>query len=258
MNMFNLFKERPLDVKAIRNILLQSIKEKLQRAQGGEGANIMGVYIFISCSDAEKHLYEAAVFENVPGKFKTEEVQKIADDYAITLSPSFKFEVAFTDEFPPQAEAVKDINAAIFISTKKSGIGNNISRAFINVLNGEAENDTYLIDPACGRINIGRETKVQAAGNYMRRNAIAFKPSEANRSVSRQHAHIEWEAGSGSFLVFADEGGIPPNNKMKVRTPEGALIKMQAIEVGHRLQQGDQIILGDSAVLEFTYSGSNQ
>ena len=89
----------------------------------------------------------------------------------------------------------------------------------------------------------------------MRRNAIAFKPSEANRSVSRQHAHIEWNADSGSFLVFADEGGIPPNNKMKVRTPEGALIKMQAIEVGHRLQQGDQIILGDSAVLEFSYSG---
>jgi hypothetical protein len=258
MNMFNLFKERPHDVKAIRNILLQSIKEKLQRTQGGEGANIMGVYIFINCSDAEKHLYEAAVFENVPGKFKTEEVQKIADDYAITLSPSFKLEVAFTDKFPPQADPVKDIKAAIFISTKKSGLGNNVNHAFIMVLNGEAENDTYLIDPACGRINIGMEAKVQAAGNYMRKNAIAFKPNEINRSVSRQHAHIEWEADSGSFLVFADEGGIPPNNKMKVRTPEGALIKMQAIEVGHRLQEGDQIILGDSAVLEFTYSGGNQ
>jgi hypothetical protein len=30
---------------------------------------------------------------------------------------------------------------------------------------------------------------------------------------------------------------------------------MQAIEVGHRLQEGDQVILGDMAVLEFTYSG---
>ncbi len=95
---------------------------------------------------------------------------------------------------------------------------------------------------------------VQAAGNYMRKNAIAFKTDEVNRSVSRQHAHIEWEAGSGSFLIFADEGGIPPNNKIKVRTPEGSLIKMQATEVGHRLQEGDQVILGDSAVLEFSYS----
>ena len=253
--MFNLFKERPHDVKAIRNILSQFIKEKLQRAQGGEGANIMGVYLFINCSDAEKHLYEAAVFASIPGKFKMEEVQKIADDYAITLSPSFKFEIAFTDKFPPQADLVKDIEAAVFISTNRSGLSNKKHRAFIKVLNGEAEKETYPIESAIGRINIGREARVQAAGNYMRKNTIAFKPDEMNRSVSRQHAHIEWEADSNSFLIFADEGGIPPNNKMKVRTSEGILIKMQAIEVGHRLQEGDQIILGDAAVLEFTYSG---
>ena len=257
MQLFNLFKERPHDVKSIRNILLQSIKEKLQRAQGGEGANIMGVYLFINCSDAEKHLYEAAVFENVPGKFKMEEVQKIADDYDITLSPSFKFEATFTDKFPPQADRLKEINAAVFISTKKSGLTNKQHKAFIKVLNGEAEQEKYLIDSGIGRINIGREARVQAAGNYMRKNTIAFKPNETNRSVSRQHAHIEWEPDSGSFLVFADEGGIPPNNKMKVRTSEGILIKMQAMEVGHRLQEGDQVILGDLAVLEFTYSGDD-
>jgi pSer/pThr/pTyr-binding forkhead associated (FHA) protein len=252
--MFNLFKARPHDVKSIRNILLQFIKERLQRAQGGEGANIMGIYLFFNCSDAEKHLYEAAIFAHTPGKFKTEEVQKMADDYAITLSPSFKFEVSFTDKFPQQADVIKDINAAVFISTKKSGLSNNKNRAFIKVLNSDAERETYLIDSGAGRINIGREVLVQATGNYMRKNTIAFRANETNRSVSRQHAHIEWEADSGSFLIFADEGGIPPNNKMKVRTTEGVLIKMQAIEVGHRLQEGDQVILGDVAVLEFTYT----
>lgn len=245
-------------MKSIRNTLLQYIKERLQRAQGGEGANIMAVYIFINCGEDEKHLYEAAVYADVPGKFKAEEVQRIADDYAITLSGAFKLEISFTDKFPPQAIPVKDIDAAVFISTKRSGLSNKQNKAFIKILNGEAESCTYLIDSNHGRINIGRESQVQAAGNYMRKNSIAFKPVETNRAVSRQHAHIEWEADSGSFLVFADEGGIPPNNKMKVRTPEGALIKMQAIEVGHRLQEGDQIILGDTAVLEFTYSGEEQ
>jgi hypothetical protein len=253
--MFNLFKERPHDVKAIRNILLQFIKEKLQRMQGGEGANIMGIYLFINCSDSDRHLYEAAVFSGMPGKFKTEEVQKIADDYAIKLSPSWKFEISFTDKYPLQADIANDINAALFISTRKSGLGNKKSRAFIKVLNGQAEKKAYTIDSSSGRINIGREALVQATGNYMRKNAIAFTSGDTNRSISRQHAHIEWEAGSGSFLIFADEGGIPPNNKMKVRTTEGAMIKMQAIEVGHRLHEGDQVILGDSAVLEFTYSG---
>jgi pSer/pThr/pTyr-binding forkhead associated (FHA) protein len=255
--MFNLFKERTQDVKGIRNILLQFIKERLQRAQGGEGGNIMGIYLFINCSEAEKHIYEAAVFANIPGKFKTEEVQKIADDYALTLSPSFKFEVSFTNTFPPQADLVKDIDAAVYISTKRSGLSNKNNSAFIKVLNGDAERVAYLIDSGSGRINIGREIRVQAPGNYMRKNAIAFKANDVNRSVSRQHAHIEWENNSGSFLVFADEGGIPPNNKMKIRTTEGVLIKMQAVEVGHRLQEGDQIILGDLAVLEFTYSGDD-
>ena len=254
--MFNLFKEKPLDVKTIRNNLLQFIKEKLQRVQGGEGSNIMGIYLFINCSDAEKHLYESAMFLNIPGKFKTEELQKMADDYAITLSPSWKFEVSFTDQYPAQADIASNINAAIFISTRRSGLINKKRRAFIKVLSGLAENDHYLLDATLGRINIGREAKVQAAGNYMRKNTIAFTSQDtANRSVSRQHAHIEWEQDSNSFLIFADEGGIPPNNKMKIRTSEGVSIKMQAIEIGHRLQEGDQVILGDSAVLEFSYSG---
>ena len=33
---------------------------------------------------------------------------------------------------------------------------------------------------------------------------------------------------------------------------------MQAIEVGHRLEEGDQLILGDAAVLEFSYAGEEK
>src|SRR5690242_12638735 len=105
--MFNLSKEKTHDVKSIRHILLQNIKEKLQNVQGGEGGNIMGIYLFINCNEYNKHLYESAVYSNSPGKFKTEEVQKIADDYAISLSSSLKMEVSFTNLFPPQAELMK-------------------------------------------------------------------------------------------------------------------------------------------------------
>jgi hypothetical protein len=196
----------------------------------------------------------------MPGKFKTDEIQRMADDYAIKLPESWKFEVQYTDKFPEQAYISNELNTALFLTTKKAGLTNR-SHAYIKILNGNAEKETYLIDSASGKINIGRETKAQVASGFVRKNNIAFvSPGsmEMNQSVSRQHAHIEWEPGSGSFLAFADAGGIPPNNKTKIRTVDGLSIKMQAIEVGHRLEEGDQIILGDAAVLEFSYTGEEK
>lgn len=256
--MFKLFKEPAADVKKIRNILLQFIKEKLQRAEGGEGANINGIYLYVNCNESERYLYESAVHAANPEKFRNE-VQRIADDYAIQLPVSWKYEIAFTDKFPEQSYVATEIKTALFISTRKAGIINKKSCAYIRILGGNAEKEMYVLEPSKEKINIGREAKAQLNGGFVRKNSIAFTASgsmDINRCVSRQHAHIEWEPSSGSFLIFADEGGIPPHNKMKVHTAEGSFIKMQAIEVGHRLKEGDQVILGDKAVLEFTYSGS--
>ena len=256
--MLDLFKNRSKDVKEIRNSLLQFIKEKLQKTEGGEGANITGIYLFINCTETERYLYESAVFADKPGKFKTEEVQRIADDFAIMLPPSWKFETSFTSEYPAGSYKANDIDAALFISTKKAGATHKKAAAYIKILNGEAEKEIYKIESSSGKINIGRESKVQTADGFFRKNAIAFISSgnnEANRSVSRQHAHIEWEPESGSFFIFADEGGIPPNNKMKIRSPGGTPVKMQATEIGHRLQEGDQVILGEAVVIEFSFKG---
>lgn len=256
--MFDLFKGRPGDVKEIRNNILQFIKEKLQRFEGGEGHNITGLYLFINCPESEKHIYESAVYFDNADKFKTEELQRIADDYAISLPSTWKFEIAFTNDFPEGAYKADDVHAALFISTKKAGATHKKAQAYIKVLNGHAEKEIYTIDSTNGKINIGREAKVQTADGFFRKNNIAFVASEsteANRSVSRQHAHIEWEPESGSFFIFADEGGVPPHNKVKVRSVGGVPVKMHATEIGHRLQEGDQVILGESVVLEFTYSG---
>ena len=256
--MFDLFKGRPKDVKEIRNNILQFIKEKLQRFEGGEGKNITGLYLFVNSPEAEKHIYESALYFDTPDKFKSEEVQRIVDDYAISLPAGSRFEISFVNEFPKDSFKSDDAHVALFISSKKAGVTHKKGQAYIKVLNGHAEKETYLIESSAGKINIGREAKVQTADGFFRKNNIAFVAGEnleANRSVSRQHAHIEWEPESGSFFIFADEGGVPPNNKVKVRSVGGLPIKMHATEIGHRLQEGDQVILGESVVLEFTYSG---
>jgi hypothetical protein len=258
--MFDFFKKgnRPTDIKAIRSAILQFIKDQLQKAEGGEGGNIKGLSLYITSRQEEKHLYEAAIYLEEEGRFKEEEVQKIADDYAISLPENWLLEIEFVEIAPPEALKAADVEVALFISTKSKPKVHAAASAVIRVLNGEAEKETYTINSSLGNINIGRERKVQTADGFYRENLIAFpdrSKNESNRSVSRQHAHIEWDAEAGAFYIFADEGGIPPYNKMKVRAVGGSPVKLQTTQVGHRLHEGDQIILGESALLEFRNKG---
>ncbi|OIQ65789.1 hypothetical protein GALL_526500 [mine drainage metagenome] len=55
-------------------------------------------------------------------------------------------------------------------------------------------------------------------------------------------------------MIFADDGGVPPRNKIKVRSALFEnLVKLHSVGIGHKLAEGDQVILGESAVLEFSY-----
>jgi hypothetical protein len=261
--MFDLFKKgeegNTKDVKSIRDKLLQFIKEQLQKVEGGEGNNIKGLHLFIHCSETEKHMYEAAVYFDDEKRFKDEEVQKIADDFAIDLPENWTMEVSFSETVPPEAIPIPGIQAALFIQTRKRTLIKSAT-AYVRILNGEAEKEEYTITSTSGKVTIGREKKVQTKEGFFRINTIAFPAGathEANKFISRQHAHIEWNNDTGTFLLFADEGGIPPSNKIKVKSGGFALLKLQTMEFGHQLQEGDQIILGDSAVLEFSYKAEH-
>src|ERR1700709_1356521 len=215
--MFNIFgqgKDTPNDVKYVRDVLLRAIKENLQKAEGGEGRNIKGINLFINVNAAEKHMYEAAVYHDDPQQFK-DEVQRIADNFDIGLPQNWAMEIVFTAGFPTEAIGLKDVPAAIFIRTKDHMIKKS-GDAYIRILNGQAEKPEYHITSRDGKLNIGREVKTQVEGGFFRTNHIAF-PGEfdnnANKYISRQHAHIEWNNDKGCFMLFADEGGIPPGNK---------------------------------------------
>ncbi len=90
----------------------------------------------------------------------------------------------------------------------------------------------------------------------MRENTIAFSSSsqdKSNKYISRQHAHIEWNKEVGAFFLYPDEGGVPPRNKIKVQANDGSIIRLQTTKVGHQLAEGDQIVLGEMALLKFSY-----
>jgi len=251
---FNTESESPQDVKSLRDALLRSIKEELQIVEGGEGKHIRGMQIFITCAENEKHVYESAVYIEEPSLFKME-VQRIADDFAIDLPSGWTLEITFTEDFPVEAKKLNDISAALFIKTRQQTIQKS-GTAYIRVLSGQAEKDEYPISSASGKITIGREKRAQTDDGFFRLNTIAFPGdcgNDCNKYISRQHAHIEWNNDAGCFMIFADEGGVPPKNKVKIKSMEDDNpIKLNSTHIGHRLQEGDQIILGETAVIEFS------
>ena len=259
--MFDFFKKDEAaspDVKTLRQALLLFIKDGLKKWEGGEGAGVKGLQLFVSPSAGEKHLYEAALYADDADKFKNEEVQRIADDYAIDLPADWKLEILFAETLPDEAEKAKDLPVALHVSTKKAPVLTALTTAFLRVMNAEAEKELYTISDKSGKVYIGREKKVQTPEGFMRENTIAF-PSESshksNKFISRSHAHVEWSRDAGAFFLYADEGGIPPRNKIKVQTADGGIVRLQSTQVGHQLAEGDQIMLGESALLKFGYEG---
>jgi hypothetical protein len=249
--------KHPKDVKALRNTILEFIKEQLKKHESGEGANIRGLQLYIICPENEKHLYESAVYLEEQDRFKEDEIQKIADDFAIALPEMWTLQIFFAEEAPPETVKADKADVALFISTKKKPAIHKEETASIKILIGEAEKEVYTITSSGGKINIGRESKVQTADGYYRENFISFPGKSSNRSnksISRQHAHIEWNEDASAFFLYADEGGVPPMNKIKVRTEEGNLVRLLTTQIGHHLKEGDQIILGESALLEFRFS----
>lgn len=256
--MFDFFKSRPNDVKGIRSAILNFMKEELQKVEGGEGSNMKGLCLYITCNSKEKHLYEGALYIDEEDRFKEEEVQKIADDYAISLPPDWALEFEFIETPPIEAVRADNVDVALFISTNKKPKVHAVKTAYVRVLNGDTDQEVYELSSSSGKINIGREKKAKTADGFFRLNTIAFLGTSddvTNRSVSRQHAHIEWDKEAGAFYIYADEGGIPPYNKMKVRAEGGVPVKLMTTDIGHKLCNRDQVILGESAVLEYFEEG---
>jgi hypothetical protein len=245
------------DVKTTRQLLLNFIKEQLQRWEG-EGSFIKGMQLFLSPAGQDKHVYEAVVYYHEPGKFQNEDVQKLADDYAIDLPVDWTMDILFTDESPAEAIKAREIPVALHIVTNRKPTINRPTAARITVLSGEAEKNIYQVNSKDGKICIGRDKETQTPEGFYRVNNIAFPGNSsdpANKYISRQHAHIEWNADAGCFFLYADEGGLPPKNKVKVKTGTGELVRLQAAHIGHPLAENDQIVLGEMALLQFNYTG---
>lgn len=255
--MFNIFNKKLQDAKSIRSELLLFIKEQLKKLEGGEGELIKGIALFVYCKPTDRFLFESAVYFTEKDRFKHDEVQKIADDFAVSLPDTWLLEINFVDNFPATAIQSSTLPVALqFIIPQQTlhKIPTDFSNGLIKTLRGQTEKTEFCFSKVNGRINIGRDKFVTLSNGFLRENEIVFLSDsklQENKTVSRQHCHIEWNEKISAFELYADDGGIPPLNKTKIQSGAAPPVKIQTTDLGYKLNSGDHIILGETVVLEF-------
>ena len=117
-----------------------------------------------------------------------------------------------------------------------------VPRLKLTVAKGATGHRTYLFTG--GRIDIGRRAEVlDARHRLVRTNHVVFEEDggEVNGSVSRRHAHIEYDPGKGEYRLLDDRSA---HGTGIVR--HGRTIPVLAGSRGARLQTGDEIVLGQA------------
>ncbi len=113
-------------------------------------------------------------------------------------------------------------------------------RIKLSVLKGAGDQRAYTFSG--GRIDLGRRAEVlDQRQRLIRTNHVAFTEDgpEANQSVSRKHAHVEFNAADRCYRLHDDRSA---HGTTIVRG--GRTIKVPAGARGTKLENGDEIALG--------------
>ena len=143
-----------------------------------------------------------------------------------------EFHIDFTRGAPAMAPAPAPIPAPVAASPRE---------LTITVVSGTAEQASYVF--MLPRVNLGRCAEVRdTLSRLVRANHVAFVDlGNANPSVSRRHAHIEYVEASGHYRIRDDRSA---HGTSVVRN--GRTITVPAGSRGIRLESGDEIVLGEA------------
>lgn len=218
---------------------------------------LTGLKLAVTCTmAAEKEACQAALDTD---EFRLLLHRKLLD-YGITLPDTYLFnwEISATPPDWPDA-LVRGPYMLLLVKQGQSAVPKSAAVALrLEALNGQLHQTHYTLEPTDNQFyTIGRGVRPRLESGEYRLNTIAFVDAaeadfdsgegEPNKMVSRNHARIVVKP-TGLWL-YAEEGGIPPKNKLKVHTAQGSLIRLYDLRVSHLLAPSDQIELGDGVTL---------
>jgi hypothetical protein len=250
---------------ALRDNIIRFIVESLQPYVDEKGLSVSGLHFYIVCNDpAAEEAAQVAMYQDKPGKFKTEQLERKLLNHFIQLNEGWFFEWKPATEDRLPANCIRKDNFALIVTRQGDRpAGDHVSKALVKVLTGQAEKNEYILDPAQQlKFHIGRTGNPQLLSGKIQQNDIVFLGGDEpgyneltgspNLRVSRNHAYIVYDSRAGGWMLYPDKGGLPENgNKLKVHTGNDRVKWLHIHGVGHRLCDGDQVELGGTAILQF-------
>jgi hypothetical protein len=189
---------------------------------------------------ARRRSYEVALMEadtlgrDIAGRLADEQVE---------MPERFSIAVELVDELPAGvAERGFDIS---YQSAGPLRAAAPMPVVWLKVLSGTSDRPEYSLRKS--RVNIGRLTDVvDSSQRLLRRNDVAFAESSEvpNKTVSRTHAHLEFDAAGQVFRLFDDRSA---QGTRVIR--DGAIITVpKGASKGVPLKPGDEIVLGQARI----------
>jgi hypothetical protein len=222
---------QPKEALEIRREILTEIRDRIEPRGGGEYVfPYQQLWVHINAPDAS-HLetFEAAFLDD--GGLEAQ-VKELLVEAGCKGEVALAVDVKESDGEPYSIEyrrAPKPGEAPIAVVAKRPA-------AWLHVLKGTTDKNEYYFSK--NTVYLGRLKEVASRdGSVRRRNDIAFDDAES--TVSREHAHIEFEGGK--FRLFHDSGERPTR-----LFRDGRAVPVPPIGRGTQLRSGDEIHLGEA------------
>ena len=221
----------PKEALEIRREILSAIRDRIEAKGGGEYIFPYGeITVKLNARDAghrdsltaafvDEDALESQVREMlVEGGCRAEDVSVLVEILDDAAGAPFKLEF----------KRVEKVKAAAPVTKRPA--------AWLYVTKGKCDQSEFFI--ARNQVYLGRLKEVSSRdGGLRRRNDIAFDDSED--TVSREHAHIQFE--EGKFRLYHDLG-----ERGTKLFREGRAVAVPPSGRGTQLKSGDEIHLGDA------------
>jgi len=236
--------KEPPELAEIRLAVLDQVREKSYRSGGRKvfPFDLLRVHLR-GLEEGRREVYAGGFFR----RYLEQEIAGALRNAGCRYPENLRVEVEAEAGLPPRGESWLAVEATM--QARPDAEGKPVARLVVR--EGKANVESVAISKS--RVNIGRVVDVYRDQGLFRRNDLAFaEDTEINRTVSREHAHIQYDRANGECRIFNDRwqarGQTGECGIWIVR--DGMSQEVHRDSRGVRLEPGDEIHLG-RAILDF-------